>query len=623
MLRAIALCGLLSISALAQNVNWPNVGNDKGGTRYAALDQINRDNVGKLQVAWTYRTGDAGAGTTIECTPVVIDGVAYITTVKTKIVALDAATGMQRWAFDPYAGDTAKRIRASGGVNRGVAYWSDGQARRVLVGLADGRLLSLDAATGQPDSAFGSSGYVDLREGYRTERDLTNLPYGPTSAPAVFENLVYVGCSNGEGHPAAPGDVRAFDVRSGKEVWRFHTIPRPGEEFGDTWEKDAWKDRGGANPWAGFTIDVENAILFCATGSAGPDFYGAGRKGDNLFANCVLALDARTGKRLWHFQTVRHDLWDHDNPCPPVVITIKKDGQTNPAVAQVTKTGYCFLLHRKTGEPIFGVKDVPAPPSDVPGEVAAKSQPVPVKPPPLARQDLTDDQVTDLSPEAAKAVREKLKALRHDGPYAPPSERGTVVIPGFHGGATWSGAAFDPVSGTLYCNTNEAPYLATLARKKEGPFEPTGYAYFRDGLPLPKEREEAGGQAGGYPAIKPPWSWLNAIDVNRGDFAWRSVLGEFPELTAMGIRPTGTENFGGAIVTAGGIVFIGATKDERFHAFNSTTGQLLWKIQLPAGGYATPCTYMAGGKQYVLIAAGGGGKQRTRSGDSFVAFALP
>lgn len=623
MLRCLTLCGLLSISALAQNVNWPNVGNDKGGTRYAALDQINRDNVAKLQVAWTYRTGDAGTGTTIECTPVVIDGVAYITTVKTKIVALDAATGMQRWAFDPYAGDTAKRIRASGGVNRGVAYWSDGQARRVLVGLADGRLLSLDAATGQPDAAFGSNGYLDLREGYRAERELTNLPYGPTSAPAVFENLVYVGCSNGEGHPAAPGDVRAFDVRTGKEVWRFHTIPRPGEEFGDTWENDAWKDRGGANPWAGFILDAENAILFCATGSAGPDFHGAGRKGDNLFANCVLALDARTGKRLWHFQTVRHDLWDHDNPCPPVVITINKDGQTIPAVAQVTKTGYCFLLHRKTGEPIFGVKEVPAPPSDVPGEVAAKSQPVPIKPPPFARQDLTDDQVTDLSPEAAKAVREKLKGLRHDGPYAPPSERGTVVIPGFHGGATWSGAAFDPVSGTLYCNTNEAPYLATLARKKEGQFEPTGYAYLRDGLPLPKEREEAGGQAGGYPAIKPPWGWLNAIDVNKADFAWRSVLGEFPELTAMGIRPTGTENFGGAIVTAGGIVFIGATKDERFHAFDSKTGRLLWKTQLPAGGYATPCTYMAGGKQYVLIAAGGGGKQRTRSGDSFVAFALP
>jgi quinoprotein glucose dehydrogenase len=618
--------------ALAQNVDWPNVGNDKGGMRYGVVDQINRDNVAKLQVAWTYHTKDAGEGTTIECTPIVIDGVMYVTSVRTKIAALDAASGREIWMFDPYAGPAPKGgwNRASGGVNRGVAYWTDGkETRRVLVGLADGRLLSLDAKTGKPDPSFGDNGYVDLRAGYKDERDLTKQPYGPTSAPAVFENLVYVGCSNGEGHPAAPGDVRAFDVRTGKEAWRFHTIPRPGEEYGETWEKDAWKDRGGANPWGGLTIDVENGILFGGTGSAGPDFYGAGRKGDNLFANCVLALDARTGKRLWHFQTLHHDMWDHDNPCPPVVCTIKQNGQDIPVVAQCTKTGYCFILNRKTGKPIFEVIEKPAPTSDVPGEVASPTQPVPSKPPPFSRVALTDDDATDLSPAAHEAVLKMLANYRHDGPNAPPSVRGTVVAPGFHGGATWAGASVDPTSGTLYVNGNDIPNVVTLKKMPQGHYEPTGYNYFRDGQPLPPEREKAGGQGPadkqtlGYPAIKPPWGQLNAIDLAKGDFAWRVLLGEFPELTAKGIPQTGTENFGGTIVTAGGLVFIGGSKDEMFHAFDKSTGKLLWQTQLPAGGYATPCTYSVNGRQYVVIAAGGGGKQRTKSGDSFIAFALP
>jgi quinoprotein glucose dehydrogenase len=594
--------------------------------RYSPLDQVNRDNVSGLKIAWTYHTKDAAEGTTIECTPIVIDGVMYVTTVRTRVVALDAATGRELWTFDPYAGPAPAKpwIRASGGVNRGVAYWSDGgDARRILVGLADGRLLSLDAKTGQPDSSFGDKGSIDLRAGYKDERDLSTQPYGPTSAPAVFENLVYIGCSNGEGHPSAPGDVRAFDIRTGKETWRFHTVPRPGEEFGDTWEKDAWKGRGGANPWGGLTVDIENAILFCATGSAGPDFYGAGRKGDNLFANCILALDARTGKRLWHFQTMHHDLWDHDNPCPPVVCTVKQDGKDVQAVAQVTKTGYCFLLHRKTGAPLFDVKEVIVPDSDVPGEVASKTQPIPVKPPPFSRTVFTDDDVTDLSPAAHQAVTEKLKTLRHDGPHAPPAVRGTAVAPGFHGGATWAGAAFDPTTGLLYVNSNDIPNVITLKRMPQGHYEPTGYNYFRDGQPLPPEREKAGGQQGGYPAIKPPWGQLNAIDLNKGDFAWRVRLGEFPELIANGIPQTGTENFGGAILTAGGLLFIGGSKDEMFHAFDKTTGKLLWQTQLPAGGYATPCTYSVNGKQYVIIAAGGGGKQRTKSGDSFVTFALP
>jgi quinoprotein glucose dehydrogenase len=646
---------LFSLRIAAQSPDWPNPGNDKAGTRYSTLDQINRDNVTRLQVAWTYHTKDAAEGTTIECTPLVIDGVAYVTTVRTRIAALDAATGKEIWSFDPYQNDTTQRIRASGGVNRGVAFWLEYRpweihpnpgppAARVIVGLADGRLLSLDAKTGKPDPDFGTGGYVDLRGGYMPARDLSKEAYGPTSPPAVFQNLVIVGCSNNEGHPAAPGDVRAFDAKTGKEIWRFHTIPQPGEPLYETWPQlDAWKGRGGANPWGGFTVDEKNGIVFCGTGSAGPDFFGAGRKGDNVFANCVLALDASTGRRLWHFQTIRHDLWDHDIPCPPVVVTVEHDGRKIDAVAQVTKTGHCWLLDRKTGAPLFGAQDVPAPPSDIPGEAAAASQPIPLKPPPFSRQHFTPEEATNLSPEANKAVLEKLKGYRHDGPHAPPSTRGTVIIPGFHGGATWSGASYDPTLNYLYVNSNDAPYVGTLKEVPTRPrtttqgsprafaaastqpthYEPTGYHYFRDGQPLPKEREQAGGQQGGYPAIKPPWGTLSAINLNTGEFAWQVRLGEFPELTAKDIPQTGTESFGGTIVTQGGLVFIGGTKDEMFHAFDAKTGKLLWRTKLPAGGYATPSTYMAKGKQYVLIAAGGGGKQRTKSGDTFVAFALP
>jgi quinoprotein glucose dehydrogenase len=588
--------------------DWPRVGNDAGGMRWSELRQINRDNVRNLKVAWVYHTRDASDKSTIECTPIVIDGVMYVTTVRTRIVALDAATGQERWQFDPYSDSSRTRLRASGGVNRGVAYWSDGRPdgeRRILAGLSDGRLISLDARTGRPDPAFGSGGEVDLRADI--ERDISKMGYGPTSAPAVYEDLVFLGFSNDEGHPAAPGDIRAFDVRTGKQKWRFHTVPRPGEFGYETWPPDAWKNRGGANAWGGFTIDAAGGILFCGTGSAGADFYGADRQGANLFANCTLALDARTGQRLWHFQTVHHDLWDHDVPCPPVVVTVQHDGRRVDAVAQVTKTGYCYLLDRKTGKPLFPVHERPTVASDVPGEVVWPTQPVPERPPPLCRVEFTREDITDLSPQATAFVREKLKALRC-GRCVPPSVAGTIVLPGFHGGATWSGASFDPTTGYLYVNTNEAPAIGRLREHPAG-YAFVGYHYFAD--------EE------GYPAIKPPWGLLTAIDLNTGRFAWQIVLGAFPELLARGLPPTGTENFGGTIVTAGGLVFIGGTKDEKFHAFDKATGKLLWEYKLNAGGYATPCTYAVAGRQFVAIAAGGGGKLRTKAGDEFVAFALP
>jgi quinoprotein glucose dehydrogenase len=538
----------------------------------------------------------------------------YISTGYLKVVALDAATGREIWKFDPFAQSRPTSPLASGGVNRGVAYWSDGQPdgeRRILHGSAEGKLYSLDASTGELDPDFGKDGVKDLREDI--EVNISEMAYGPTSAPAIWQDYVVLGFSCGEGPEiAAPGDVRAFDVRTGKQIWRFRTVPRPGDIGNETWEPGSWENRGGANAWGGVSIDESRGLVFAGLGSAAFDFYGGDRKGQNLFANCTVAINARTGERVWHFQTLHHDLWDHDLPVYPNLVTVTHNGRRIDAVAQVTKTGYVFLFDRETGRPLFDVEERAAVRSDVPGEESWPTQPVPVRPPPFTVVSFTEASVTNIAPENRRFVLEQLAKLKSGPEFNPPSLAGTVILPGFHGGATWSGAAFDPTTGILYVNSNNVPNVMTLVEAPAGApyrYEHQGYTQFLD--------QE------GYPAIAPPWGMLNAIDLNEGNFAWRSVLGEVPELTARGIPQTGTENFGGTIVTAGGLVFIGGTKDERFHAFDKSTGTLLWETSLPAGGYATPSTYMAGGKQFVVIAAGGAGKLRTRAGDAFVAFALP
>ncbi len=602
---------ILPNSASAQQ--WPAVGGDRGAMRYSPLKQINRGNVGQLELAWEFKTGDLAAGKAriMECTPLMIDGLVYITSGSLSVYALDAANGKEVWSFDPFAFRPSSYPKASGGVNRGVAYYEGRGKKRIVLGTADGRLFSLDAKTGLPDVNFGDRGVKDLREDLKV--DLSRMPYGPTSAPAIAGDLIVVGFSCGEGPgPAAPGDIRAFDIHTGNQAWRFETVPKPGQVGHDTWEGDSWKGRGAANAWGGLSVDTQRNMVFAGLGSAAFDFYGGDRKGQNLFANCTIALDGATGKRVWHFQTLHHDLWDHDLPTYPNLVQVKHDGRKIDAVAQVTKTGYVYLFDRETGEPLFEVNEEAVPASTVAGESAWPTQPIPVKPPPFAQIQMTEADVTDIGEENRKGVLQEMRGLRSGPAFNPPSLVGTIVVPGFHGGATWSGASFDPETGMLYVNSNNLPNIVTLVKQPDSAkyeYKITGYNKFLDHE--------------GYPAIKPPWGQLSAIDLNRGEIAWQSVLGEYPELTARGVPKTGTENFGGTIVTAGGLVFIGGTRDAKFRAFDKNTGEELWHAQLPAGGYATPCTYEVGGRQFVVIPASGGGKLGTPPGDSIMAFALP
>jgi quinoprotein glucose dehydrogenase len=596
--------------AFAQ-ADWARVGNDPGAMRHSSLRQIHRGNVSRLRVAWIYRTGGQSEQDKfpMQCTPIVVDGVMYLTGPNLTLFALDAATGRERWRFDPKR--EAKRTYLG---NRGVAYWSDGRnrgARRVLLATTDGRLYSLDAATGVLDPAFGQQGCVDLREGMGSAAAAD--AYGMTAAPVVWNHLVILGMSMSDGaHVKTAGDVRAFDVRTGREAWRFHTVPPPGEAGHETWEGDSWKERGGVNAWGGATIDVSRGLVFASTGSAAFDFHGADRPGDNLYANSVLCLDARTGKRVWHFQTVHHDVWDYDLPAPPTLVTLTRRGRRVEAAAQVTKMGFVYLLDRTTGKPLFEVVEKTVPASDVPGEVLSRTQPFPLRPPPLARQGWSDADVTDISPQARDHVLGRIKGARMGPLFTPISREGTVFSPGTLGGMNWSGASFDPATGWLYMNSQNLPMLMQLVPAPPGqtaPWALLDYTRLFD--------------QDGYPGGKPPWGLLSAVDLGAGEVRWQVTLGEHEELTARGIPPTGTLNMGGSIVTAGGLVFIGATKDERFRAFDSATGKMLWQARLPYGGYATPATYSVNGRQFVVIAAGGGGKLATPPGDAVVAFALP
>ena len=615
-LRSLAAAPLAAAAGRAaktwsqgEDWQWEHYGGDAGASRYAPLDQINQSNVKNLKVAWVHKCGDHSVRpqTTIETTPIVVDGVMYLLTPRLKTQALDAATGKLLWTFDPAGGERSRRPPGQG---RGVCYWQneDGSVKRVFSPVRD-KLYSIDAKTGLLDPAFGEKGVLDLSKNF--DHDMEGLRFNLTSPPVIYKNILMVGGGGGEGpHRAAPGHIRGYDVRSGKRLWIFHTVPRPGQYGYRTWPEDAWKRVGGTNNWAGMSLDRERGWLFASTGSPAFDYWGGDRKGQNLFGNSVLALDAETGRRHWHYQVVHHDIWDYDLPAQPALITVQRNGRPVDAVAQVTKQSFVFLLDRETGQPLFPVEEMATPPSKIPGEELWPTQPVPLKPPPLSRVNFARGEVTDIDPETHKKFLELWDNTDAGMIYEPTTFRGTFVHPGFRGGALWGGCCFDPVRNLLFVGTDENTNRITLARGEAG--EPFEYKL--------SERWKARDD-NGYPIVKPPWGYVTAIDCDKGEFRWRVVDGEYPELTAKGIPKTGTPSHGGSIATQGGLVFISARFDRKMRALDSDTGKTLWEHQLNAGGFATPCTYQVNGKQYVVIAAGGG-KGDSPSGDEYVAFAL-
>ena len=766
------------------DVDWPVYHSHVNGDHYSSLSQINRDNVGRLKLAWHFDTGEKGA---IQTNPIIVGRVLYTYTPSQKVVALDAASGKLIWKFD--SGITGTQPA------RGVAYWTDGKTSRIFAGIMN-YLYAIDAATGKVIPDFGEGGRIDLRKDLRGDFEQQSIAL--TSPGMIYQDMIIVGGRNPETHPSPPGDIRAFDVHTGALRWRFHTIPHPGEFGNDTWPKDAWKEAGAANNWAGMTLDEKRGIVYVPTGSAVFDFYGGDRLGNDLFANSLLALDASTGKRIWHFQGVHHDIWDRDFPSPPALLTVNRGGRSIDAIAQTSKQGFVYLFDRSTGKPLFPIGERAYPRSDVPGEATSPTQPLPLAPEPYGRQRLTEDMLTTRTPEAHAWALQQFKTFRSEGQFVPFSlEHQTIVFPGFDGGAEWGGPAVDPKTGVLYVNANEMAWTGGLSKDQPGGSpgatayqeqcavchgvdragsppafpslidsgkrltdqqmidvihqgkgrmpsipnlnseqlsallqylktgdtatspkgqsdkrelasvdtgqknNPVGAGIYQEkcaachgdrmeGVPpssptlvgvgqrlaiaqtvsiihdgkgdmpgMPEIQGAAldallrylgvdltakpnyatpGGSAAnylftgyrkfldpdGYPAISPPWGTLNAIDLNTGKYLWKIPLGEYPALAAQGMKNTGSENYGGPIVTAGGLVFIGATVyDKKFRAFDSRTGQLLWETELPFSGVATPSTYSVDGKQYVVIAAAGGKDPKSPAGGVYVAFALP
>ena len=775
------LVALAAHTCAQKDVPWPTYNGGREGDHYSKLTQINRANVNQLQIAWTYDTGEKGG---MQDNPLVIGRTLYAYTPTQKVIALDAATGKLKWKFDSGAGGTQPA--------RGMAYWTDGKESRLLVGVMN-FFYCLDPATGKPIASFGEQGRIDLRKGLREPWEQQSIVL--TTPGILWKDMIIVGGRNPEAHPAPPGDVRAFDVHTGAVRWVFHTIPRPGEAGYETWPADAWKNAGAANNWAGMALDEERGILYVPTGSAVMDFYGGDRIGDDLYANTLLALDADTGKRIWHFQGVHHDMWDRDFPAPPALFTIVRNGKIIPAVAQTTKQGWLYLFNRITGEPLFPIRESAYPPSDVPGEQASKTQPLPEWPEPFARQRLAEADLTTRTPAMHEWAVKAFHELKSDGQFIPFSEsKQTVIFPGFDGGAEWGGPAIDPIRKILYVNANEMVWTGGLApaghagspgeqiyrsqcaichgldRSGSPPAFPalvdsmtrlgeekvrqtvrqgtgrmpsfpnldgTGLtdliAFLRTPVragPAASDKKEmaasaaaestkdAAGQAvyqqrcaichgekregippsfpmliglgsrmsatqtidlihkgkgrmppmpmegaaleslirflgvgknsseaekatnatreyvftgyrkfldpEGYPAFTPPWGTLSAIDLTTGKYLWKVNLGEYPALAKQGLTDTGSENYGGPIVTAGGVLFIGATVyDHTIRAFDTATGKLLWRADLPFSGVATPATYSIDGRQYVVIATSNARTPNEPQGGVYVAFALP
>lgn len=675
------------------DVNWTEYNGDGSKSHYSPLQQINKENVTQLKPAWTYASGGADTlrnRSQMQCNPIIIDGILYGVSAGIQAFAIHAATGKEIWKTN---------IEESGGtLSRGLTYWSDNQSKRIFFG-AGKWLHALDAKTGKHVETFGANGKIDLTQGI--ERPGADDYIVSNTPNTIYKNLIIVGGRLAEFETALLGDVRAFDVNTGKKVWTFHTIPEKGELGYDTWKKQPARQLiGGANSWAGMAIDRKRGIVYVPTGSAAYDFYGGNRPGDNLFANCLIALDAATGKRLWHFQLVHHDIWDRDLPAPPNLVTVTHKGKRIDAVAQITKQGYIFVFDRVTGKPLFPIKETAFPQDAIAGEQLSKTQPIPVLPVPFTRQHFTSK---DLNPFVADrdSIESLLSKARTGSAYIPITSDMTIFYPGTDGGAQWGGAATDP-DGILYVPAKEIPVYTSLIKKEinSGKKGVTGASLYQSNCAACHGADKSGNHDGsypslvniekrlsvsqvetilkqgkgmmpsfahisdatkkaiidylynkgdgpqiaaeeqsevipyrhtgynrwydrnGYPVSTPPWGTLTAVDLNTGQHKWQIPLGEYKELTTKGVPPTGTDNYGGPLVTASGLIFIAASRDEQFRAIDKETGKVLWTAQLPAAGYASASSYSVDGKQYVVIACGGG-KLNTKSGDKFVAFALP
>ena len=727
MKKAKLFFGLLILSCIAigaiivfKNSNskesykeWRVYGGSKTRIQYSSLAQIDTSNVQSLRVSWIFHTGDAEGSSQMQANPIVIEGVLYGVSPRLKLIALDAESGKKKWVFDPFE-DTSSGKKPRGiNMCRGVSFFDGGKDDQRIFYTVGSSLYCISPSTGRPLTSFGTNGTVDLHNDLG--RDVKDLFITSTSPGMIYKDMVIIGTYVSEEAAAAPGHIRAYDVHTGKLRWIFHTIPHPGEQGYEEWDdKEAYKHIGGANSWAGFTLDEETGILYAPTGSASYDFYGGKRLGINLFANCILALDAATGKLKWYYQTVHHDVWDWDLPAPPILVTITKDGKKIDALAQVTKTGFLFVLDRKTGKPLYPIEERPVPSqTDLIGERLSPTQPYPTFYTPFVRQTVTKTDLNQNIPDSSyQEIKRQLSAYVTGNLFNPPSTKPTIIFPGMQGGAEWGGPCYDPKTGIMYINANETPRVLTMVEAKEkqvtsnqnnleagkalysitcinchgperkggGDFPPLiglenkysvtefknlitagrrrmpGFSQLGEGekdalasfilnvkslqqqkfIPSSKKEDPyfkipytSMGSARptkfetkeGYPAICPPWGSLSAINLNSGKLLWKIPLGDYPELKAKGIH-SGTENYGGPVVTAGGLLFIAATKDRKFRAFNKRTGKLLWEVDLPAAGFATPSLYQIKGKQFIVLACGGG-KMKTKSGDAYVAFTLP
>jgi quinoprotein glucose dehydrogenase len=614
---------------------WPAYGRDGGGMRFSPLNQVNGQNVTALKIAWVHQTGELKTyeGTraiqqaAFEATPVMIDGVLYFSTPSNRVFALDATTGKQQWIYDP---KVDLRKGHSEITSRGVSVWpAAGSIKRIFVATIDGRLVALDAKTGKPIVSFGEQGTVDLKKGVGDDLSVT-------SPPAIIGNMVIVGSSLGDNQRFnyPPGTIRAYDAISGALKWGFDPIPHDSTDAAwATWQGPKAHQAGAANAWAPISVDEQRDLVFIPTTCPSPDYYGGERLGQNLYGNSIVAVRASTGKMVWYYQVVHHDLWDYDIACQPVLLNVQKEGKTIPAVAVGTKMGHIFILHRETGKPLFPVEERPVPASDIPGEAAWPTQPFPVLPKPLGIQSISEKDAWGPTEKDREAAAQRIGQYTNKGIFTPPGSKGSIITPGNAGGIHWGGMCFDPQQGLLITNINLLPAIIRmipreqvasimnenkeLIRAETGRQEGTPYVMKRDYL-FTINNNEAMMQT------QPPWGTLVAVDVNTGLKKWEVPLGymmdtiKYPEA-----KKWGSLNFGGAIATAGNLVFVAATRDGHLRAFNSQTGAELWKHPLPAGAQATPMTYSMHGKQYIVIAAGGHGKFGTKMGDYVVAFALP